>query len=269
MIHNLSAASGASIQIHEHGAQLVSWIPESGGERLYLSPLSVAAPGAAMRGGVPIIFPQFADRGPYARHGFARRLPWTWNGAETLPDGRVRATLELRESAESLAEWPFVFRCALEVEFGGPELTLMLRVENPGDRPFRFSAALHTYLAVRNAPDARLLGLQGARYRDAAGGMEQVQAEASPLFGAEIDRVYPFARSRLELHEAGHTLNLLQQGFTDTVIWNPGPQKGAALPDLPRGGWREFVCVEAALIDPPVTLLPGGDWSGMQRLHAG
>ena len=43
---------------------------------LYQSPLPPAEASPA-RGGVPVLFPQFADQGPLIKHGFARRRLWT------------------------------------------------------------------------------------------------------------------------------------------------------------------------------------------------
>ncbi|MFX6031775.1 hypothetical protein ABTE99_19565, partial [Acinetobacter baumannii] len=58
------------------GAQVLSWVMADGVERLYLSPRSVFDGHTAIRGGVPVCFPQFNQRGPLAKHGFARNLPW-------------------------------------------------------------------------------------------------------------------------------------------------------------------------------------------------
>jgi glucose-6-phosphate 1-epimerase len=73
----LASADGARVRVLPYGAQVVSWRPAPGapggaGERLYLSARSGYRVGAAVRGGVPVIFPQFADSGPFGRHGFAR-----------------------------------------------------------------------------------------------------------------------------------------------------------------------------------------------------
>ncbi|HJW45969.1 MAG TPA: hypothetical protein VJ484_05715, partial [Lysobacter sp.] len=61
--------------IATHGAQVLSW-QCCGRERLYLSPRATFTPGQAIRGGVPVIFPQFSDRGSGLRHGFARLYDW-------------------------------------------------------------------------------------------------------------------------------------------------------------------------------------------------
>jgi len=42
---------------------------------LFCSPLSVYASGKAIRGGIPIVFPQFGG-GPLPQHGFARNRKW-------------------------------------------------------------------------------------------------------------------------------------------------------------------------------------------------
>jgi glucose-6-phosphate 1-epimerase len=273
-IYTLTTPGGARCQIHSDGAQVTSWVPAGGGERLFLSPRSAFGPGASIRGGAPVIFPQFNAWGAYARHGFARRLPWTFLSQAVGADGRASARFELRQSEATLAEWPFDFHCQLEVNLGQSDLEIQLRVENSGQQPFSFSAALHTYFAVRDLDALRLLGLQGAAFLDCArdgkpSAILGKQTASSLGFAGEVDRIYFGAPGRLELRDAGRGLVIEQSGFSDTVVWNPGAVKGGALNDLEPGGWRRFVCVEAALIDPPVILAPSGDWSGCQRLSTG
>ena len=69
----------ARVVLHPYGAHVVSWTTADGDERLFLSPRSAYSEGAAIRGGVPVIFPQFNQRGPdfdVPRHGFARNRRW-------------------------------------------------------------------------------------------------------------------------------------------------------------------------------------------------
>jgi glucose-6-phosphate 1-epimerase len=56
--------NGATALVALHGAHVLSWIPADGRERLFLSERAKCGGGAAVRGGVPVIFPQFAERGP-------------------------------------------------------------------------------------------------------------------------------------------------------------------------------------------------------------
>ena len=72
----LSTADGARAEIYLHGAHLTSWVPAGGSEALFLSPKAEFVQGSAIRGGVPVIFPQFSDLGPLPKHGFARTLDW-------------------------------------------------------------------------------------------------------------------------------------------------------------------------------------------------
>lgn len=53
----------------------MSWIHRGKG-RLFTSPRAVFRSGQAIRGGIPVIFPQFGACGPGLRHGFARLLEW-------------------------------------------------------------------------------------------------------------------------------------------------------------------------------------------------
>jgi glucose-6-phosphate 1-epimerase len=44
--------------------------------------------------------------------------------------------------------------------------------------------------------------------------------------------------------------------------------KAAALADLPPGGEREMLCVEAGAVQLPVVVAPGERWEGAQRFIA-
>jgi glucose-6-phosphate 1-epimerase len=66
-----SLPQGDSVFVAEQGAQVLSW--QAGGrERLYLSPTSACDGTMAIRGGIPVCFPQFNQRGTLPKHAFAR-----------------------------------------------------------------------------------------------------------------------------------------------------------------------------------------------------
>jgi glucose-6-phosphate 1-epimerase len=52
------------------------------------------------------------------------------------------------------------------------------------------------------------------------------------------------------------------------VVWNPWEEKCAALPDMPKDGFRRMLCVESAAAAKPVALEPGDTWFGRQTLVA-
>jgi glucose-6-phosphate 1-epimerase len=268
------AADGAAVRVLPYGAHVVSWTPAAsapGGaaERLFVSARSAYRAGAAVRGGVPVIFPQFAAEGPYVRHGFARTRAWAPAGRDE--SGAAEAAFALADDAETRALWPHAFRCTLRVRAAAAWLEIALGVENPGPGPLAFTGALHTYLRVADAGRVRVRGLEGARYRDqAAGG-----APGGPDGGAlapsgELDRVYPGVAGAVEVDDpaGGRTTRVAHAGFPDVVVWNPGAALADGMADLEPGGWARMLCVEAAAVARPVVVPPGGRWEGRQRLEA-
>lgn len=267
----LATPDGARTSIALHGAHVLSWRAAGDErERLFLSDRADFGGDTALRGGVPVIFPQFAATGPLPRHGFARGLPWTLADAGALGDGRARATLRLADSAATRAVWPHRFVAELTVTVGGPALEVALAVENPDDAPLAFTGALHTYLRVGDVAAASLHGLRGLRYRDAAaGGAERVEHDAALRVRGEVDRIYLDVATALELRDADvPVLTLAMAGFRDVVVWNPGAERAAALPDMEPGGWARMLCVEAAVVGEPVVLEAGARWRGAQTLTA-
>ena len=268
----LVAPDGARVELALHGGHVLSWCPAPDGrERLFLSARSAYRRDAAIRGGVPIIFPQFSDRGPLPRHGFARTQAWELGGpAVVVADGRARATVRLADSPMTRAIWPHAFVAELTIAVGGPQLELTLAIENSGDAPFDFTAALHSYLRVDAIADTTLHGLRGIRYVDSTDGSERTEDASSLAVDGEVDRIYLDAPATLELRERDvPRLDIRTSGgFSDTVVWNPGPERAAALSDLEPGGFARFLCVESAVIGVPPTVAPGARWQGTQTLLA-
>jgi glucose-6-phosphate 1-epimerase len=265
----LRSADGAVAEIHRDGAHVTSWRPAPGEEdRLFLSARTELREGVAIRGGIPVIFPQFAAEGPLPRHGFARTMRWelenTWDGGDD-----AFALFRLDETAETRAVWPVRFSASLRVRIGRRRLTVMLGVENVDHSPFTFTAALHTYLRVDDVERVTLEGLHGVRYRESiAPGVLTVDDEPVVAVRGEIDRVYVAVPGPVVLREPARTLHISSDGFPDVVVWNPGATKAAALADMEPGGERRMLCVEAAAVQRPVTLDPGKHWHAEQRLDA-
>ena len=59
----IATPDGAQATVTLFGAHLVSWKTGDGNERLFCSSESKRDGSAAIRGGVPVIFPQFGARG--------------------------------------------------------------------------------------------------------------------------------------------------------------------------------------------------------------
>jgi glucose-6-phosphate 1-epimerase len=264
----LRNAAGDEAVVSLHGGQVLSWKPVGSGERLYASPLSLPAAGKAVRGGVPVCFPQFSDRGPLPKHGFARTSRWEVV-AHGDPGAEVaQATFQLDSRIPPGATGD-PFALVLVVRLADGALELQLQAANTGRSAFAFTAALHTYLRVADVRELRLHGLQGLQYEDMVADSLVKQELAPDLhIEAEIDRVYREAGGPVELQgPARPRLRVLQQGFTDVVVWNPGPAKAARLGDMPAEDWTRMLCVEAAVISQPVQLHSGRTWTGVQRLE--
>jgi glucose-6-phosphate 1-epimerase len=264
----LRNAAGDQATVSLHGGQLLSWKPGSAPEQIYASPQSVPAPGKAVRGGTPVCFPQFSERGPLPKHGFARTSRWELLTPPLAGAAVCEARFQL-DSAMVKTAWPHAFCLVLAVRLGAGWIELQLQAANPGRSAFAFTAALHTYLALPDVRDARVLGLQGLAYEDAANGNAPgVQSAAALTFAGETDRVYRELGAPLHLEGAGMAARTIrQEGFTDAVVWNPGPEKAARLGDMPAQDWTRMLCIEAAVVAQPVQLQPGRTWTGLQRIE--
>lgn len=270
---HLRAGDGAQAWVLLHGAHLVSWRSADGAEQLYLSPRAGFDGRQAVRGGVPVIFPQFNQRGPLPRHGFARQRAWLPLSLEQGAEDAL-AVLRLIDDAETRALWPQAFVAEMSLRITGARLDIELAVEHrepeeagPSPNELVFTAALHSYLRVADVAAARLRGLHRLRYEDSVKGTEQIDAAPELTVAGETDRIYFDVARPLCLHDGARRVAISAQGFADAVVWNPGAEACARLADMPPDGWREMLCIEAAAIGTPVRLPVGDCWIGRQTLQ--
>ncbi|MDO5652525.1 MAG: D-hexose-6-phosphate mutarotase [Brachymonas sp.] len=272
----LHTPEGSSATVSLHGAQVLSWRTADGTERLYLSPCidwnAVAQGTCAIRGGIPVCWPQFNRRGPLVKHGFARLLPWKVvqhaNDSVTLRLQHSDVPHHLLHDAQGQALWPHAFETNLHVQLANHALTVTLEVRNTGNTALPFTTALHGYFTTRAISDTQITGADGLQYWDAVPDADPSHpVQHGPIrFAGEVDRVYPAFAATLANNLP--PLQLRQSAsLQQTVVWNPDAALCAQLADLPADAYRQFVCIEAAQIDDPVVLEPGAIWQGWQSFQ--
>ncbi|MBP7981461.1 MAG: D-hexose-6-phosphate mutarotase [Arenimonas sp.] len=250
------------ITVAEYGGQLLSWKTGDGVEQLYTPEPLRMYPERALRGGVPVCFPQFSGRGALPKHGLVRTRPWQLR-AKT--DSAL--ILAIEDDAGTRAQWPYAFELMQTLVLDAGGLSMALDVHNRSALPMLFTAALHSYLRVDDVTRCVLHGLDGGEYEDAAdGGRYKVQHGGLRIVG-EVDRVFADAPRDLLLQREGMSdLRIEQGGFSDSVVWCPGPDIAAAFTDMPAEDWQRMLCVEAAAAARAVSVPAGGHWQGWQRL---
>lgn len=261
----LNGPRGATAVISKLGAQVLSWVAPDGRERLFLSDKARFDGSVAIRGGVPVCFPQFSGLGDLPKHGFVRTREWSV-GTQRTGDDYALVTLETVSDESTRALWPHSFQAELALMLEADRIDMELCITNTGGAPFSFTGALHAYLRVVQVEDVALEGLVGHDYCDATDGNRIGRETAAELIvDREIDRAYLNVKRPQQLHAGNLSLAIQSQGFPDTVVWNPWVDRCAELKDMPADGWRHMLCVEAAATQP-ITLPAGEEWYGRQTL---
>jgi glucose-6-phosphate 1-epimerase len=256
------AAPAAEATVYPQGAHLTHWKPAGQDPVLFLSARSEFAPGKAIRGGVPVIFPWFGPRhdgkaGP--QHGFARTAVWDLAFAALAGDD-VHLTFTLAPSEASRELGFGDLRLAYRMVIGR-SLTLQLTVANDSAATVRSEEALHTYFAVADVRSATVEGLGGTEYIDKRDKMRRkLQPEGAMTLKGTTDRVYLNTTATCAIGDVagGRRIAVEKSGSRSTVVWNPWAELAATMADMDPDGWRTMLCVETANVgEDAVTLEPG------------
>jgi glucose-6-phosphate 1-epimerase len=252
LIHRALGAQLLQAQLHTPAGLPV--------DLFYLSPLLLA--NAPARGGVPVLFPQFADTGPLPKHGMVRNAAWQ-------ADGDSAYTLHI--AATDHPAWPHA--CALRLGMQATAnalattLTMTLTVRNTGTTAFSWTGGLHPYFAVADTTQCQLLGLAALAVQDRYNPAATHQTDSALVFtSAPCERLYA-AAPPLQLVLGSHCVQLQTTGFTEWMVWNPGTAGAQTLADLPDDDWKRFVCIEPVCVNQPVVLAPGEVFEGGLRVR--
>jgi glucose-6-phosphate 1-epimerase len=239
------AASG---QIFLHGAQTTSFIPHGQEPVLFLSPLSQFEPGKAIRGGIPISWPWFADH-PTDKtkpaHGFARTSLWDVRATKRISEAETQIVLGLVDNQSTCEMWDYRFDLELTLTTS-KELNAQLTMKNTGNQEFTVTSAFHSYYQVGNVNDVTISGLEGANYIDKVNNFIKKTQEGSIRITSETDRIYldttsdcviddPILKRKIRIHKSDSN---------STVVWNPWSYKAQQMKDLGDQDYLNFVCVE-------------------------
>ena len=257
------------------GAQVLAWTPQGEQPVIWLSDEAVFKPGKSLRGGIPVCWPWFGAQPAQPSlpaHGFARNLSWQVQATEQLADGRVMLRLRLDNTAIDRKLWSYQSELELHMCFG-TTLELELITRNTGEQAFIISEALHTYFAVGDVRQVRVLGLEDGDYLDKVLGFTRLRQQGPVSFSKEVDRIYINNTAQCVIEDSlfGRRIHIDKRGSLSTVVWNPWQEKAAAMGDMGEDGYLRMLCVETANATPnTVTIDPGEEhrlWAAYRIEH--
>lgn len=231
------------------------------GELFYISPMHIF--GQPHRGGIPIIFPQFANYGPLPKHGFARNSVFT-PVSFCSGDNVTIITEELHVTAGDWPEWPHAAHLLWRINIQPGLCDFKISIRNTGESTFNWTGGLHPYFRVENLLHISIHGLKGAQYKDKfATDSITMKTDSLRFNDHEFERLY-LSNSDLKLYDEtdGRELLISCQGFTEWMIWNPGTLLARSINDLPNDDWQKFICIEPVQVSHANELKPGQQFEG-------
>jgi len=267
-----------------YGASVISWKSGSAQntelvERLFVSSKAALDGTKPVRGGIPVVFPNFGapahpEHAKLAQHGFARSEVWKWGGlvVDSADVVSVRFTLEPTDRIRALYDKPF--QLSYVVTLAEHQLSTSLHVTNTSTasapQSMEFQALLHNYIRAK-ADEALVRPLRNLTYYDKTRATEEERATGR-VEGREAvdvqkftDSVYEDAPQTYHVTWPGGALALRSENFKDVVVWNPA-ENGRNIGDMEEEGWKRFLCVEPGYVRGFVKLEAGERWIGQQVL---
>ncbi|XP_070543415.1 uncharacterized protein [Ptychodera flava] len=265
----LERSEDTSVTVHLHGATVTSW--KCGGqEMIFVSKQAVYDNKKAIRGGIPVVFPNFGpwDLGP--QHGFARISRWTLSQSPTKDsNGDVSAVLALEDTDNTRKMWNHKFKVTYTLTLKQCEFQMDFAVENTGPDEFDFTCLLHTYFHVPDVTKTTISGLKGLQYSDKVRDGQTFTEDRDLVSLAEnYDRVYINTPPDHTISNvtAGKNILLKKSNFPDTVVWNPWMEKAKAMSDFGDDEYPNMLCVEAGYVTSRYKLSPSDKFEASQTL---
>lgn len=276
--------SGATAKVYPFGATIASYVTSENREVIFVSKLAKTDGSKALRGGIPLVFPQFGQPNKdMPSHGFLRCNYWKVGECyDNDNEAGCDFTLHLTDvvSARGEGAWSSsnpTTNCSLilSVTVKATSLITTLTIKNTGDEQFDYQTLLHTYYKINNSKalcntSCNVLGLDGYNVDDKITNEKNVQGEYPIGIDREVDRIYtpPADKPKLDViictGEDGSKVSLkanATEGDTDipvsVVVWNPFVDKSKRLGDFDDEEYHDMLCVEPGILSGVEPLAPG------------
>ena len=241
----------------------------------------------AIRGGIPLVFPQFGPKADeklgvpsMKQHGFARISKWAIAATWTE---ECKVSFRLSDSETTRELWPFKFDLLYTVQLTKEGLRTELKITNVDTKPMHPQALLHTYYAAANVTSTEVQGLEAHSFFDQLSGETHVQS-GSITFKGETDLIFhggalqgpkqlsiPSAAAitvdATAVDEFGET-SAVTPLAPDVVVWNPHIAKARSMADFDDDGWTSMLCVEPGILaSDRAPIQPGNSLVLGQTIH--
>lgn len=187
-----------SVTILLHGATVISW-RHNEVEKIFVSTLAVYDGVKAVRGGIPVVFPQFGQPSKaMAQHGFARNSnDWFISDQISTFEG-FEVILTLNSNDYTLSLWPYPFQLQYHIQITLNGLMCQLYINNTGHEAFDCHALFHTYFRVPDIDDISVSGFQGFYFYDKTDSEAPYLMDSNEMvsFRRECDRIYVPTRAK-------------------------------------------------------------------------
>jgi glucose-6-phosphate 1-epimerase len=255
------SASGASCTIHDYGATVVSFKTGAGRECLFLSREAKLDDTKAIRGGIPLVFPQFGQPDPsMPQHGFLRNNLWMAQ-PESVYDQENSAGItyslafssDVKEAKGGKWNETTELNCTCEynIQIEASKMTTTLEIKNTtaSTQAFDFQTLQHTYYmvdehAAYDTSQCYVKGLEGYALHDKITDTKSTCGGDPVILEELTDRVYapPPGKDVVDITVGvggGQTIHMTATGTVDgtsvpvsCVVWNPWKENAAAMTDF-------------------------------------
>lgn len=234
------------------GATLLSFRPQTEAhDVLWMGARNKFDGEHAIRGGVPISWPRFAEEelnNHLPRHGFARVSEWRVVG---LSADENKAEMELILNSQPQYNLAVTAKLTLKI---GEVLEYYLETTNNSDEIFEFSEALHAYFNISSLANVTIKGLKGQNYKNSLTGKKGALTDDINI-AAEFDSIFLGHTGAVEIEDRGFNriICIEKFGSQTTVVWNPYKD----LAEMSVNQHKTFVCVEPSNVgDYHIKLAP-------------
>ncbi len=233
--------NSAECTISLWGGNIVSYRPKNEEQDVFwLGNLNKFDQIQAIRGGVPVCWPRFAEEklnDNLPRHGFARLSNWRLRNV-FVDENKIEAELFL--TPEPKFEVDATATLFIKIT---DKLEYNLETVNNGDKSFDFSEALHAYFNISSIDNIKIKGLAKHQYKSSLDGQIYTLAENLKIKG-EFDAAFLNHKDIATIEDPvfNRVISIEKSGSNTTVVWNPDKD----YPEMSPGQYKNFVCVEPA-----------------------